>query len=187
MYLNIYPAPMNHLLFSFSSFGRYNGLLKVILFFLFISGINSYGHAQSLPHILEQAAQSETTYLPDFSYAGYQCGELPVPDIKEKVLYAADFGVVSNDGLDDSVALLAAMSAANKIEGPVVLQLPKGKVILSEILYIEKSHLVLRGTGSGEQGTVIYCPRPMMYLEDPEALAELREYLTQHNLSLIHI
>lgn len=48
---------------------------------------------------------------------------------------------------------------------------------MSEVLYLERSNFVLRGAGSSKGGTVIYCPRPMMYCKDPEPLKELREYL----------
>jgi len=130
--------------------------------------------AQELPKIIT----SKTNYLPDFSFAGYHFGESQIPESNGKIINATDFGVKVNDNLDDSKALLKALKAANAVEGNVLLQLPQGRIILSDILYIERSNFVLRGAGSGENGTEIYCPRPMMYLKDPESLAELREYLT---------
>ncbi|MFZ0595877.1 MAG: hypothetical protein WAM46_02760 [Flavobacterium sp.] len=136
--------------------------------------VNSIAMAQELPKIL----QSKTNYLPDFSYAGYHFGESQIPESQGKIINATDFGVKANDGLDDSKALLKALKAANAVDGNVILQLPAGRIILSDIVYIERSNFVLRGAGSGETGTEIYCPRPMMYLKDPESLAELREYLT---------
>ena len=137
--------------------------------------INSIVMAQQTPKII---TDSKTNYLPDFSYAGYHFGESQIPESGGKIVNATDFGVKANDGLDDSKALLKAIKTATSTEGNVVLQLPAGRIILSEILYIERSNFVLRGAGSGENGTEIYCPRPMMYLKDPESLGELREYLT---------
>lgn len=137
--------------------------------------VNSILMAQQTPKIL---TDSKANYLPDFSYAGYHFGESQIPESTGKIVNATDFGVKANDGIDDSKALLKAIKAANSTEGNVMLQLPAGRIILSEILYIERSNFVLRGAGSGENGTEIYCPRPMMYLKDPESLAELREYLT---------
>lgn len=139
---------------------------------LFVSSIVI---GQQTPKIL---TDSKTNYLPDFSYAGYHFGESQIPEATDKIVNATDFGVKANDGLDDSKALLKAIKAATSTEGNVVLQLPAGRIILSDILYIERSNFVFRGAGSGENGTEIYCPRPMMYLKDPESLAELREYLT---------
>ena len=59
------------------------------------------------------------------------------------------------------------------------MQLPAGKLILSDIFYLERSDFVLRGAGVGAGGTKIFCPRPMLYFEDPASLKELREYLIQ--------
>ena len=136
--------------------------------------VNSIAFSQT-PKIL---TDSKTNYLPDFSYAGYHFGESPIPEATGKIVNAVDFGVKANDDLDDSKALLKAIKAVNETQGNVILQLPAGRIILSEVLYIERSNFVLRGAGSGENGTEIYCPRPMMYLKNPESLAELREYLT---------
>lgn len=133
--------------------------------------------AQEAPKILTDKKIAENHYLPDFSYAGYHNGEVELPNSFGKIVLATDFGVVANDGLDDSKALIKAIEATKEIPGNITLQLPAGKLILSSILFIERSNFVLRGAGSGTGGTEIYCPRPMMYLDSPAALAELREYL----------
>jgi hypothetical protein len=145
----------------------------IVSFALMMGGLSMMG--QELPKII---TQPKLNYLPDFSYAGYHFGESKIPQAEGKIVNAEDFGVKANDNLDDSKALLKAVKAANAIEGSVILQLPAGKIILSDILYIERSNFVLRGAGSDEKGTEIYMPRPMMYLKDQESLAELREYLT---------
>ena len=153
---------------------------SLVAYSIFISILFFSGSlfSQGVPQIISNKEIYSKNYLPDFSYAGYHFGEVKIPEIKGHTINAIDYGVIANDGLDDSKALLKAIKAANAIEGDVVLQLPSGRLILSDILYIERSHFVLRGMGSGENGTEIYCPRPMMYLKDPESLTELREYLT---------
>jgi len=146
---------------------------------LFLIIINpSQLYSQETPQIISQKKVYSQNFLPDFSYAGYHFGNASLPEIKEKVILATDFGVKANDNLDDSKALLKAFKAANEVSENVILQLPAGKLILSDILYIERSNFVLRGAGSGKEGTEIFCPRPMMYLKEQESLAELREYLT---------
>ncbi|TDW47967.1 pectate lyase-like protein [Flavobacterium sp. 270] len=153
-----------------------NNKAVIICYSLFLSSMNAIG--QEIPKILSSNQKVTANYLPDFSYAGYHFGEKSLPDFQGKIINATDFGVKANDALDDSKALLKAIKAAKETEGNVILQLPAGRIILSDILYIERSNFVLRGAGSGENGTEIYCPRPMMYLKNPESLAELREYLT---------
>tara|TARA_R110002072_G_scaffold69489_3_gene168602 strand:- start:1632 stop:3302 length:1671 start_codon:yes stop_codon:yes gene_type:complete len=149
-------------------------LLSIItLFFSF----GSASMAQEIPEILKSQNIDDSNYLPDFSFAGYHNGEVIIPKTVGKVVNAVDYGVIPNDGLDDSKALKKAIEEASKIEGKVTLQLPAGQLILSDILYLERSYFVLRGAGTGENGTEIYCPRPLLYADDPEVLKELREYL----------
>ena len=147
------------------------------IIFMIINVLTLFG--QSLPKIIGDNKTIQEHYLPDFSFAGYYNGEKAIQYENETIVLASDYGVIANDELDDSKALNDAMQAANKINGHVILQLPQGKLILSDILYIERSHFVLRGTGAGINGTELYYPRPMMYLKDPESLKELREYLIE--------
>jgi hypothetical protein len=152
-------------------------LIKHIAFvsILFFS-ISSF--SQELPKIITDKKIATLNYLPDYSYAGYHFGEVQLPIKTEQIINATDYGVIANDDLDDSKSLLKAIKMASSLKGDVVLQMPAGRLILSDILYIERSNFVLRGAGSGENGTEIFCPRPMMYLKAPESLKELREYLT---------
>jgi hypothetical protein len=134
--------------------------------------------AQDLPEILVNKEVIENNYLPDFSYAGFKNGEQEIPT-DGKIYAATDYGVIANDGLDDSKALIRAISKLRSVKGTVILKLPVGKIILSDIIYIERSDFILRGSGSGKYGTQLYFPRPLMYVPDPEPLKELREYLLE--------
>ena len=137
--------------------------------------------AQEVPEIISNKTIRTQNYLPDFSYAGYHFGESKIPNPKGTIVKATDYGVIANDELDDSKALVKAIKEASAIVGDVILELPAGKIILSDILYIERSNFILRGAGSGPDGTEFFCPRPMIYLKNQESLAELREYLTTTN------
>ena len=119
-------------------------------------------------------------YLPDYSWAGYQNSEIPIPGQIGKTLYLTEFGAVADDELDDSEALRKLLQQAMAVQGPVTVQFPKGRLILSEIFYIERSNILLRGSGSGEGGTEIYFPYPLDMLPDPPILQELREYLVKY-------
>lgn len=156
---------------------------KVVRFTIIFWVTISHGQlmAQELPKILSDETVRNENYLPDFSYAGYRSGEDPLPDRlpDATIVYATKYGVTADDGTDDSKALLSAVKYAHGVEGPVIVELPAGRIILSEIIYIERSNFILRGTGSGEGGTIIYGPRSMKYFPDPPALSELREYLIE--------
>jgi len=156
--------------FAFSKIVLYGTVALVLLL-----PKNAFG--QGIPKIISDQKNAAQNYLPDYSYAGYHFGEIALPEKTEHIINATDFGVIANDGLDDSKNLIKAIQAASAVNGDVVLQLPAGRVILSDVLYLERSNFVLRGMGSGKEGTEIFCPRPMMYFKDPEPLAELRAYL----------
>lgn len=155
-----------------------NIALVTALFGLLLS---SNGHASGKdPKIIADDGIRATHFLPDFSYAGYDFGESDIPII-QKSINVADYGAIANDGLDDSKAFLAALKAAHEMDGPVRIQMDAGRYIISEILWIEKSGIVLAGMGDGPNGTELYMPRPLNQMDDGGELDELREYLVQEN------
>ena len=119
--------------------------------------------------------------LPDFSYAGYNHGIGEIPAAKGKLIDVTKYGVTADDDIDDSKAMLKALEAAHDTSGPVVVQLPKGKVIVTEILKIQRSDIVLRGAGSGDEGTNLHFPRPLQMIDKSDSLDELREYLKKYD------
>ncbi|WP_336987087.1 hypothetical protein [Altererythrobacter aquiaggeris] len=136
--------------------------------------------AQEMPRIVADEAVANQHPLPDFSYAGYGFGTEPIPHV-DHVLEVADYGAIPDDGKDDSAALIAALAAAHELDGPVRVQLRQGRYILTEILWIEKSGIVLSGIGSGDNGTQIFMPRPLNQIDDDGALTEIREYLKEND------
>ncbi len=92
--------------------------------------------------------------LPDFSYAGYQCGEKDIPtfDIQANI---KDFGAVGDGKHDDSQAFLDAIEQVDK--GTILV--PNGKYVLTEIIEIRKPNLVLRG--ESRDGVILYFPTPL--------------------------
>lgn len=123
-------------------------------------------------------AELGDVFLPDYSYAGYGFGLEPIPDFSGATLVeATDHGVVPDDGLDDSQSILKAMEAARAVSGPVVLQLPQGRVRLSSIVPIDRSDFVLRGAGAGEGGTELHMPRPLNLIDTGDKFDEIRKYL----------
>ncbi|MEO1321538.1 MAG: right-handed parallel beta-helix repeat-containing protein [Pseudomonadota bacterium] len=118
--------------------------------------------------------------LPDFSYAGYEFGLGTLPNVFGETVHAADYGVVADDGVDDSDAMLAALAAAHEMSGPVTLLLPKGQIELSDVLPITRSHLVIRGAGAGAEGTELYFSRPLEDVDTQSRFEELRTYLRKY-------
>ncbi len=129
------------------------------------------------PRIL---ARDSPQYLPDFSYAGYRAGEarLPEPAATHAI---ADYGARPDDGQDDTAAFRKALAQLATSPGQVVLGLERGRYVLSDVLFIERSDFVLRGTGSGTGGTVLELRRPLEELPRAPVIAELEDYLKKNN------
>jgi len=87
--------------------------------------------------------------LPDFSYAGYHAGEVELPADPVTVV-VSEYGAYPDDGLDDTAAIQAAIDGT----ASGVIGFEAGRYELSDILYIRKSHLVLRG--AGQAATTLY-------------------------------
>ena len=152
----------------------------IIIVFLFIA---YFGHScqkkQQLPNILS-SQEEDSHYIPDFSYAGYHWGEDAIPN-REPNVNVADYGAVPDDRKDDTEAIKKALEAAHKMDGNVVLSFPPGRFIVKDILYIQRSNFVLRGAGSGRNGTSLYFPKSLNDLPLPEDMQELEEYLRVNN------
>lgn len=134
-----------------------------------------------LVKILTDSDVASDHYLPDFSYAGYNHGVGDIPILSGKTIDVTDYGVVPDDDEDDSKSLQDALQAAHEVRGPVILKFPKGKIIISEILKITRSDIVLRGYGSGLDGTILHFPRPLQMIDQSDALNELRTYLKKYD------
>ncbi|HEY3322569.1 MAG TPA: glycosyl hydrolase family 28-related protein [Planctomycetota bacterium] len=94
--------------------------------------------------------------LPDFSYAGYRMGEVPIPSPAVKCS-VKDFGAKGDGSTDDTKAF---QDALKKTTGGAIL-IPAGKYVITDFLEIDKSNLVLRGEGPGK--TALFFPK---YLND---------------------
>jgi hypothetical protein len=131
--------------------------------------------------ILTNKQVAEAERLPDFSYAGYNHGIGPIPSGTGEIIDVTQFGVIADDDIDDSHALLAALEAAHETTGSVVVKLPKGRIIISEILKITRGDITLRGEGSGTEGTNLHFPRPLQMIDKTDSLNEIREYLLKYD------
>jgi len=92
--------------------------------------------------------------MPDFSYAGYHRGELPLP-VRKPDVSVKDFGAVGDGKTDDTAAFKnALLEAKGKTIG-----IPAGRYVITDILTIRDSGTVLQG--AGPQKTVLFMPRPL--------------------------
>lgn len=99
--------------------------------------------------------------LPDFSYAGYAYGEHDIPHVQSKTYDVTNYGAIPNDGKDDTEAIQKTVDAAGLAGGGIVT-FPQGKFHVNmddsklDIIRINYSNIVMRGAGSGKDGTIIF-------------------------------
>lgn len=110
---------------------------------------------------VQQKKKNQETTLPDFSYAGYHRGEKSIPKAQYKIFDVTDFGAKANDNKSDRKAFIKAIRAAEK-NGSGIIFFPEGKFLLQEKnddihpILISGNKIVLRGSGSGENGTKLF-------------------------------
>jgi len=121
-----------------------------------------------------QEAPKRVRYTPDWSFAGYR-GGAALPNRAPATHQISDFGAVAGDGKDDTRAIVEALRTLQSVEGPVVLEFEEGIYDLSDILFLERSELVLRGAGS--ERTTLRFSRPLLEMKTPERIAALKRYL----------
>lgn len=101
--------------------------------------------------------------LPDFSFAGYEYQEEPIPDIVGPIYLVSDYGAIPNDGISDHFAIQAAFKAAASRGGGVVLFGP-GEFLTHtaddpiDPIILRGSNVVLRGSGRTETWIVQELP-----------------------------
>lgn len=122
--------------------------------------------AQNPSALWQDFSDAKTTgaepVLPDFSYAGYKNGEAAIPDVNHTIFNVTDYGAIANDGKSDKKAIIDAIAAAEE-NGSGIVFFPTGKFLVNEPtdninqrITINTSNIVLRGNGSGENGTELF-------------------------------
>lgn len=96
---------------------------------------------------------SPKSRLPDFSFAGYHSGEAALPNV-DLAANVCDFGAIADDDLDDTRAFRDAIEQTNR--GAILI--PAGRYLISDILWIEKPGIVLRGEGPDKSILVFTTP-----------------------------
>ena len=97
---------------------------------------------------------SAMSRLPDFSFAGYQRGERPLPRVAPNVS-VKDFGALGDGRTDDTAAFQQALREA---PGKAI-SVPAGRYVITDVLTIETSGAVL--LGEDPRTSVLYCPTPL--------------------------
>lgn len=111
--------------------------------------------------------QIKSGVFPDFSYAGYQKNEKPIPLVPEKIS-------IEPGNRNDRIAIQNAIDSVSKLplvsgfRGAIVLK--RGEYFVDNTLTIRTSGVVLRGEGQGENGTVLHSTNQANEWASPKAI-----------------
>ena len=106
-------------------------------------------------------ANPATAVLPDYSWSGYKFGVDSIPNVVLPIFDVTKYGAIPNDDFEDFDGVQAAINAAANVGGGIVY-FPKGKFLMNEQtrrtvgIVIPKGNIILRGSGSGTDGTELY-------------------------------
>ena len=91
--------------------------------------------------------------IPDFSFAGYRAGEYAIPDVAVKA-FVPNISADATATIQAAIDYVATLKAdANGFRGAVLLD--KGIFKVSGVIVLKESGIVLRGSGAGNNGTII--------------------------------
>lgn len=144
--------------------------MKQLLFILptslafFLAACSSASEESAIWKNFEASARSDSTsILPDYSYAGYDFMESPIPAGPSEIFKVEAFGAIADDEVSDRDAVQAAIDAAAERGGVVLFA--RGRYLLNTLsgeeapLRLRKGNIVIRGAGSGSTGTELVFER----------------------------
>ncbi len=134
-------------------------LIFISCFVLFFSFTNSFSQ-NSFPTITKDKAGKVIrtkdklgNQIPDFSYAGYRAGKYAIPNVAVKA-FVPHVSVDATATIQAAIDYVTTLKAdANGFRGAVLLD--KGIFKVSGVLEVKESGIVLRGSGAGNNGTII--------------------------------
>ncbi len=102
---------------------------------------------------LERTADTEGNQIPDFSFAGYKASSVAIPNVVIKA-YVPHIEGDATKTIQSAIDYVAKLKAdKNGFKGTVLLD--KGIFKVSGEINIKESGIVLRGSGSGNNGTTL--------------------------------
>jgi len=134
--------------------------LRVILSVLFFSGSGSIPNPTEKSQWVYPDTQGKLIYktlargdkIMDFSYAGYMGGGVPLPVPPVQITLAPSPGD-NTDVIQNAIDTVSKMSPVNGFRGAILLK--PGTYACERELTIGASGVVLRGSGSGNDGSII--------------------------------
>jgi hypothetical protein len=133
------------------------GVLATLLLTLATSSARAADQTSELWGVAGEKWQAAGGPLPDFSYAGYQRGEKPLPS-RNPDASVKEFGAIGDGKTDDTTAIQKAIDA----NPGKTIRLPAGRYRLADVVTIRASGTVLQGEGPDK--TIFVVPVPLQQI-----------------------
>jgi hypothetical protein len=108
-------------------------------------------HVRYVNGRLDYPADAEKNRIPDFSFAGYRYGEVPIPDVPE-VMHLAPITGDNTTHIQAALDAVGARPLVNGLRGALVLG--PGRYEVAGTLRVNRAGVVLRGSGDGADPAV---------------------------------
>jgi hypothetical protein len=127
----------------------------------------SAGETQGFSELWGKGGEKWTpqSRLPDFSFAGYHCGDKAIPDVPV-VSSVKKYGALGDGVHDDTQAFVDAIAA---VEAGAI-DIPPGRYLITKMIQIEKGGIVLRGAGIDQ--SVLVMPKSLLEVIVPDSSRE---------------
>jgi hypothetical protein len=147
--------------------------MKLLLFAIAACGIcTSIDAAESKTWQQFVAARQNGSepILPDFSYSGYHGGGDAIPSISGPIFDVTHYGAKGDGKADDQEAIQKAIDAVEGKGGGVVFFPPGTFRVNADMAHrrpirVRSGHIVLRGSGATQGGTVILVDEPTLKIK----------------------
>ena len=150
---------------------------------LYVEAASSFPHNSAVAptttsQLWGEHGEEWSTYsrLPDFSFAGYHFGEDPLPQ-SPATCSVKDFGARGDGVHDDTQAFIDAIAATDA----GVIEIPEGRYLITNIIWIRKPNIVLRGAGPDK--TILYCPLPLETVKPHSSKTGSGEIVSEYSWS----
>lgn len=137
----------------------------LFIFFVFCSSMSFSQNPTSTlwDDFVKSKILGKQPILSDYSFSGYHFSEKEIPDVSGWEYFdVTEYGAVPNDENYDDDGIQAAINAAVESSNPAVVFFPSGRFIVSsdndlnKSIVVNGSSIVLKGNGTGENGTEIH-------------------------------
>lgn len=111
--------------------------------------------------------QIKDSVFPDFSYAGFEKNDEAIPMVPISITISPG-NKNDREAIQGAIDKLSTQPIVNGFRGAILLK--RGEYFVDNMLKINKSGIVIRGEGQGENGTILHSTNVIKHQTKPQAI-----------------